>query len=417
MTRTRLSAAEARRIAIAAQGLDRRQRARPDLPTMRHLSGVVQRTGVLQVDSVNVLARAHLMPLFSRLGAYDTDLLRRASETRPRRLMETWAHVQAYAPVDTWPLLHHRRERYRQAGPKWGGEVPAKMAAVVLDRLRDEGPSTASDLDDGAPRSKDHWGWNWSASRRVLDYLFISGEAVIAGRTRSFEPVYDLPERALPRDVLDAPVPPTADAVRELVRRATRSLGVAAAPEIADYYRMRWQPGGESARAYARDAVYELVEMGELIPVDVAGWGQPAWLHRDARIPRRVEAAALLSPFDPLVWHRERTERIFDFHYRIEIYVPAAQRRWGYYVLPFVLGDEIVARVDLKADRRSDGGVLRVLAAYAEPGRARDREQVAYALAAELDEMAAWLGLRRTVVGHDGDLAAQLAAIGGWGSR
>ncbi|QWC84055.1 winged helix DNA-binding domain-containing protein [Nocardioidaceae bacterium] len=406
-TRTQLSLAEARRVAVAAQGLDRRTRPRPPTPTMRHLGGVLDRTGVWQVDSVNVLARAHLMPLFSRLGPYDTDLLRRAAESRPRRVVEFWAHVQAFMPVELWPVMQHRMRLHRDS-PRWHQWLGDhdRVAQQVLSAVREHGPSTARDLDDGAPRSRDHWGWNWSEARRALDYLYLVGDLAIAGRTRQFEPVYDLPERVLPVEVLAAPALGAAEGVRELVRRAARHHGVATLSDLTDFYRLQ-QVRGQGQQA-ARDAVQDLVASGELLPVRVETWDRPAWLHRDARVPRAVDAAALLSPFDPLVWHRDRTERLFGFHSRIEIYVPAAHRRWGYYVLPFLLGDTLVARVDLKADRTAGDGALVVHAAYAEPGRA-PQEQVADELARELREVARWLGLPRVVVGGRGDLAPALA--------
>ena len=389
-----LSSAQARRVALAAQGfLDPRHAT----ATLRTFQRTLDRTGVLQVDSVNVLQRAHFMPLFSRMGPYDPDLLRRASERRPRRVVEYWAHVQALMPVELWPVMQHRMAEYRAARGKWGviEENPA-LEASLLAEVRERGASTSRALDDGLPRRKDHWGWNWSDTRKVLDFLYLVGDLAIAGRTSQFEVLYDLPERVLPAEVLALPTPSPADAHRELVRRAARSHGVATLRCLADYYRMRQQ--------HVRPAVDDLVEAGELVPVTVQGWNRPAWLHRDARLPRRVAARALLSPFDPVVWERERAERLFDFHYRIEIYVPAALRVHGYYVLPFLLGDRIVGRVDLKADRPA--GRLVVKAAYAEPGApAETAEQ----LAAELHDLAGWLGLGEVHVERRGDLAPLLS--------
>ena len=393
-----LSTAQARRIALAAQGfLDKRHAA----PTMRTFQRTLDRTGVLQVDSVNVLQRAHFMPLFSRMGAYDPDLLRRAAERRPRRVVEYWAHVQAFMPVDLWPVMQHRMASYRTRKHKWWGtEVTPELTASLLEEIADRGAATARDLDDGLPPAKVHWGWNWSATRRALDYLFMVGDVAVAGRNAQFEIRYDLPERVLPADVLALPTPDVAQANRELVRRAARSHGVATMRCLADYYRM--------PQADVTPAVESLVEDGELVPVAVQGWRRPAYLHRDARLPRRVRARALLSPFDPLVWERERAERLFDFHYRIEIYVPAPKRVHGYYVLPFLLGDRIVARVDLKADRAS--GRLLVKAAYAE----RDApEETAEELAAELRELAGWLRLSSVDVESRGDLAPALVPLTG----
>ncbi|WP_244929515.1 crosslink repair DNA glycosylase YcaQ family protein [Nocardioides sp. W7] len=393
MTSQTLSTAQARRIALAAQGfLDPRHA----VPTMRTLQRTLTRTGVLQVDSVNVLQRAHYMPLYSRMGPYDVELLRRASEQRPRRLVEYWAHVQAFMPVELWPHMQHRMERYRQRRGKWAVlEENPQLEASLIDEIRDRGASTARELDDGLPRTKEQWGWNWSTTRQVLDYLFTVGDLAIAGRNSQFEVRYDLPERVIPADVLARPTPSLAEASLELVRRAAVSHGVATAQCLKDYFRMHVDD--------VRPAVATLVESGELIPVTIEGWKRPAYLHRDARLARRIGARALLSPFDPLVWERERTERIFDFHYRIEIYTPAEKRVHGYYVLPFLLGDRIVARVDLKADRKA--GVLVVQGAYAEPGAPGE---TAEELAAELRVLAGWLGLDSVRAEPRGDLAPAL---------
>jgi uncharacterized protein YcaQ len=306
-----LTQAQARRIALAAQGF---QDPPHDPPTMRTLARTVARTGVIQVDSVNVLQRAHFMPLYSRMGAYDVELLRRASERAPRRMVEYWAHVQAFMPVDLWPVMRHRMASYRTQRHKWWGTVVTEdLTASLLAEIADRGASTARDLDDGLPRSKEHWGWNWSATRRALDYLFVTGEVAVAGRNSQFEIRYDLPERVIPRTWFEAPTPSVADARRELVLRAARSHGVATGRCLADYYRMRLQPGAPGTMA-AKDAIDELVAEGELEPVTIEGWRRPAYLHRDARLPRQIRARALLSPFDPVVWERERAEHLFDFH-------------------------------------------------------------------------------------------------------
>ncbi len=389
--RESLSAAQARRVALAAQGFTDRLHARP---TLRTLVRTVGRTGVLQIDSVNVLQRAHYLPLFSRMGPYDTGLLDRASGRAPRRLVEYWAHVAAFMPVDLWPVMAHRMRHYREQGHDWAAiKHRPELVDSILATVRAEGPKTARDLDDGLPRTRDHWGWNWSESKKALEYLFAAGELAVARRNSAFERVYDLPERVLPREVLEVPEPSREDAQMELVRRAARSHGVATERSLADYYRMR----GTDTRV----AVRSLVEAGELQPVTVEGWRQPAYLHRDARIPRRVDACTLLSPFDPVVWERARAEAMFGFHYRIEIYVPAPRRVHGYYVLPFLLGDRLAARVDLKADRAS--ATLLVHAAYAEahahaPGHVADR------LAQALGDLAQWLGLTRVLVHPRGDL-------------
>jgi len=390
-----LSLAQARRIALAAQGFADRPH---EVPTMRTFQRTLERTGVLQVDSVNVLQRAHYMPLYSRMGPYDVDLLRRASETRPRRIVEYWAHVQAFMPVELWPVMQHRMEHYRARRGKWSiVEAEPGLEESLLAEIRERGASTARELDAGLPRAKDHWGWNWSNARRVLDWLYTAGELAIAGRNGQFEIRYDLPERVIPPSVLALPTPTPEEAHVELVRRAARSHGVATVQDLRDYYRMSV---ADTARAVAT-----LVEAGELEQVSVEGWRRPAYLHRDARLPRRIAARALLSPFDPVVWERARTEALFDFFYRIEIYVPADKRVHGYYVLPFLLGDRLVARVDLKADRRT--GRLVVKAAYAEP---LAPPETAAELAAELDRLAGWLGLDVITVEPRGDLGGPLAA-------
>ncbi|MEV5002659.1 winged helix-turn-helix domain-containing protein [Nocardioides sp. LML1-1-1.1] len=390
-----LSLAQARRVALAAQGFLDPAHA---VPTLRTFDRTLARTGVLQVDSVNVLQRAHLMPLYSRMGPYDVDLLRRASSGRQRRVVEFWAHVQAFMPVELWPVMRHRMDHYRARRGKWSfvAEDDA-LEAALLAEIAERGASTARELDDGLPRSKDHWGWNWSRTRRVLDYLFTVGDLAIAGRNSQFEIRYDLPERVLPARYVDAPALSAPEAHVELVRRAARSHGVASAQCLADYYRLKV---GE-----ARPAIDALVAAGELEPVSVQGWKRPAYLHVGARLPRRVGARSLLSPFDPVVWERDRALALFDFFYRIEIYVPAAQRVHGYYVLPFLLGDRIVGRVDLKADRAT--GRLLVQSAWAEPHAPAD---TAAELAVELRRLAGWLGLDAIEVAPRGDLAPALLA-------
>ncbi len=390
----RLSRAQARRIALVAQGF---RDPRHTVPTMRTFNRTLARTAVLQIDSVNVLARAHYMPLFSRMGPYDTDLLRRAAEERPRRIVEYWAHVAAFMPVDLWPHMRHRMRAYEERGHEWAAIVHRpELVGSLLAEVRERGASTPRDLDDGLPRAKEHWGWNWSETKKVMEYLFASGQLAVAGRNQQFERIYDLPERVIPAEHLDAPEPTVAEASQELLRRAAVAHGVGTEFDLRDYFRMRPE--------LTRPALAALVESGELVPVTVEGWTRPAYLHRDAALPRRVHARALLSPFDPVVWERDRTERLFDFHYRIEIYVPEAKRVHGYYVLPFLLGDRVVGRVDLKADRRSR--TLRVLGAFAEPGAP---EETAAELAEELHALAGWLGLDDIDVAPHGDLADELA--------
>ena len=389
-----LSRAQARRVALVAQGF---RDPRHTVPTMRTFNRTLARTAVLQIDSVNVLQRAHYMPLFSRMGPYDTGLLRRAAERKPRRIVEYWAHVAAFMPVELWPHMRHRMRSYRERGHDWAAiRHRPELVDSVLAEVRERGASTPRDLDDGLPRKKDHWGWNWSDTKKVMEYLFAAGELAVAGRNQHFERLYDLPERVIPPEHLNAPEPTLEEASRELVRRAALAHGVGTEACLRDYFRMHTD--------LVKPAVRSLVEAGELLPVRIEGWGRPAYLHRDAALPRKVHARALLSPFDPVVWERSRTEHLFGFHYRIEIYVPEPKRVHGYYVLPFLLGDRLVGRVDLKADRRS--GALLVLASYAEPGAP---ENTAAELAAELGELAGWLGLDAVAVHPRGDLAAELA--------
>jgi uncharacterized protein YcaQ len=393
--RADVSAAEARRIALAAQGFGA---PRPDgEPTTRAMLGAVRRLGVLQIDSVNVLARAHYLPLFSRLGPYDRDALDAAAWRAPRRLFEYWGHEASLLPVELQPLLRWRMARATHDA--WGGmqrvwQEQPELVGRVLEDVRAHGPISASRLAaDEQPRRSGPW-WDWSDVKRAVEWLFWSGQ-VTAARRRGFERLYDVPERVLPRAVHEAPTPDEADAQRELVRIAARALGIAAERDLRDYFRL--------PAAASRARVAELVEAGELRPVTVEGWRAPALLHPGARVPRQVAARALLAPFDPLVWERSRVERLFGFRFRLEIYVPAPQRVHGYYVLPFLLGDRLVARVDLKADRAA--GALLVQAAWAEPDAP---PETAAELGAELEAMAGWLGLERVEVRPRGDLAPAL---------
>jgi uncharacterized protein len=398
----RLSAAQARRVALAAQGFtDPRPRGVPDRRALRR---VVARTGLFQIDSVNVLARAHYLPLFSRIGPYPVTMLERAAYRAPRDLFEYWGHEASLLPVDTHPLLRWRMaEADRHA---WGGmrRIAAdqpKFLDAVLDEVRRCGPVSAADVErqhGGRDRKAGPW-WDWSHVKLALEYLFWAGEVTTAAR-RGFERLYDLPERVLPAAVLAAPTPAREVAQRALLARAARSLGVATERDLRDYYRL--------SVADARTRLAELVESGDLTPVRVDGWTQPAYLDPAARLPRSVAGRALLAPFDPLVWERHRTERMFGFRYRVEIYVPAPKRVHGYYVLPFLLGDRLVARVDLKADRQR--GLLVVQAAHAEPGAPASTAQ---ALAEDVTEMAGWLGLDGVVSAGRGDLVLPLPRLRG----
>ncbi|GIF18485.1 uncharacterized protein YcaQ [Actinoplanes tereljensis] len=399
MAHEELSVAQARRIALAAQGYaDPRPGGATD---MRHLRRVLRRLHLIQMDSVNVLQRAHFMPLYSRLGPYPVELLDRAAYRKPRELFEFWGHEASLITTDLQPLFRWRMAR--AADFAWGGMVrivreQPELVSWVLDEVRGRGPITAAEIEHDTPRNKDHWGWNWSVVKQALEWLFFSGQVTAAERTTSFARRYDLPERVLPAAVLDAPTPAYPDAIRALVGLSARALGVAAERELRDYFRLPVEG--------FKQAVAELVEDKVLTPVTVRGWKQPAYLHHEAKLPRWVRAATLVSPFDPLIWERERTERLFDLNYRIEIYVPAAQRLYGYYVLPFLLGDRFVARVDLKADRKA--GVLRIPAAWLEPGAAPD--ETAEALAVELHRLAGWLGLTAVEVPERGDFAGPLAS-------
>jgi uncharacterized protein YcaQ len=362
---------------------------------------VLRRLHLIQMDSVNVLQRAHFMPLYSRLGPYPVELLDRAAYRKPRELFEFWGHEASLITTDLQPLFRWRMAR--AADYAWGNMVrivreQPELVAWVLDEVRGRGPITAAEIEHDAPRTKDHWGWNWSVVKQALEWLFFSGQVTAAERSSSFARRYDLPERVLPKTVLDAPTPAYPDAIRALVELSARALGVAAEPDLRDYFRLPVEG--------FKQAVAELVEEKVLAPVAVPGWKHPTYLHHDARLPRWVRAATLVSPFDPLIWFRARTERLFDLNYRIEIYVPAPQRLYGYYVLPFLLGDRFAARVDLKADRKA--GVLRIPAAWLEP--AAEQEETATALAAELHRLAGWLGLHTVEAPERGDFAGPLAA-------
>jgi hypothetical protein len=393
----KLSATEARAIALAAQGL---AAPRPSRVDARKLRAMVEQLGVVQIDSVNVLVRSHYLPAFSRLGAYDPALLDRYAHRAPRALFEYWGHEASLLPIALQPLFRWRMERALDHA--WGhvrrlAKNKPHFIEDVLTLVKERGPVSAGELEVGGKPSRKGW-WEWSDAKTAIEWLFWSGQVTSAKR-RGFERLYDLPERVLPAKVLAQATPSEPDAHRALVERAARAMGIASEADLRDYYRL--------PLAGARHAVRELVEASVLEQVSVEGWAKPAFLHRDAPAPPRIEAdrAALLSPFDSLIWFRDRTARLFGMKYRIEIYVPAPKRVHGYYVLPLLLGDKLVARVDLKADRAAS--TLRVQASHAEPGVARSR--IAAALAGELATMATWLGLERVEIVPKGDLAAALA--------
>jgi uncharacterized protein len=397
----RLSAAQARRIALGAQGFaDPRPTGRVDA---RHLRRVIARLGVLQIDSVNVFCRTHYMPLFSRLGPYPREALDRltAHTAGPvrREMFEYWAHEASLVPVELQPLLRWRMERAQAEA--WGGmrriaRDNPHLLDEVLSLVREHGPIRAGETGVARPARRPGEMWNWHDGKVALEFLFWAGR-VTAARRINFERLYDLPERVLPPKVLAVPTPSVDAAQRELVRIAAAAYGVSTEPDLRDYFRL--------PHADSKARVAELVDAGELVPVDVEGWSAPAYLWPAARRPRRITARALLSPFDSLIWFRERTERLFGFRYRIEIYTPAPKRVYGYYVLPFLLGEALAARVDLKSDRQA--GVLRVQGAYLEDGA--DPYYVAGELAQELTTTAQWLGLSGVEVMPRGDLAPDLA--------
>ena len=399
-----LTRGQARRVAIAAQGfLD--PRPAPFAATMRHVQRVVDRVGVVQIDSVNVLARSQYLPFFSRLGPYDTALLDRARDRAPRRLVEYWAHEASLVPPSTWPLLDFRMRAAAERA--WGGmrrilEERPDYVDLVRAEVEARGPMTAREIEGALahdqPRRNDHWGWNWSEVKEALEYLFWAGRISSVGRTTAFERRYAALAATAPPRLREAWTErPGAEAdperFLELVRIAARAHGIGTELCLADYFRIR--------REDARPAIARLVAEGELIPVTVPGW-KPAWLHAEARLPRRVHAEALLSPFDSLVWQRDRIHALWDFHYRIEIYTPAEKRVHGYYVLPFLHGDALVARCDLKADRAA--GVLRCHRVTWEPHAPAAARP---ALLANLESMASWLGLGR--VDLAGDVTLDLA--------
>ena len=398
-----LTAAQARRLAVAAQGFSE---PRPGGPITRvHLKSLISRIQVLQLDSVSVAVRAHYAPVFSRLGPYDRDVVDRAAWSHtarsPRLLVEYWAHEAALMAVDDWPLLRWRMRQYSHG--RWGTHIVKanpQLAEDILAAVAELGPSTAGQIEAhlaAEPRRKKGTWWTRSDTKWVAEALFASGALTTATRV-GFARHYDLVERVLPRSVLAREVDDD-EAVRELTLRAATALGVGTEADIRDYFRLSAQQ--------VKPAIAGLLAAGEIERVDVDGWSAPAYLRAGRTVPRRDRGTALLCPFDPLIFFRPRVERLFGFHYRIEIYVPADKRQYGYYVWPLLMDGRLVARVDLKADRATDS--LRVVGAFGEP--AVPRASVAAALAGELDSMASWLGLGGLSVSRRGDLAADLRAV------
>lgn len=398
----RISAAAARRIALAAQGFaDPRPAGRID---RRHLRKVLDHVGLVQIDSVNIVARSHEVPIFARLGDHPRNALVEAA--RRHEVFEYWGHEASFIPVEHQPLLRHKMAAAEQ-GQAWSGlvRIAAEHPQLIVDveaEVLARGPLRAGELSMAERRTGPWWGWN--DAQKALAWLFWCGR-IGAGRLDSFERVYGAPELFVPRRILEQPTRPAAEQRRELLVLAARSLGVATLGDLADYHRLKVPA--------CRPLVQELVEDGRLLPATVEGWRQPAYLFPGARTPRRTTARALLTPFDSLVWARDRTERLFGFRYRLEFYTPAPKRVYGYYVMPFLLDDRLPARVDLKADRKA--GCLRVLAAYLEPGAGEHQPvaRIAVELAAELRTFARFLRLDDVAVEPKGDLADALrAALG-----
>ena len=392
---TEISRDSARRIALVAQGFATpRPTGRID---RRHLRRVIDSVGLIQIDSVNVLVRSQEMPLFSRLGNHPRTLIPDA--TAAGELFEYWCHEASHLPVSMHPLIRWRMDEARN-GAMWPGlrriaESKPKLMKEIRDRIYNDGPLVAGDVRTRTG-PKGSW-WDWDDGKAVLEYLFWTGEITAQRRPNDFARVYYAPHDVLPKEILKMPTPSQSEARREMLLLAARSVGVGTAADLFDYHRQKPQQ--------AKPYLTELVEEGLIEQVRVEGWRDPAYMLPDTLRPRSVDVRALVSPFDSLVWCRPRIERLFDFHYRIEIYVPAPKRVYGYYVLPFVLGDRIVARVDLKADRHA--GELLVPGAFSEDNV--DIKHVASELMLELREMATWLGLDRVRIGTNGDLTTLLA--------
>ncbi len=394
---TGLPARDARRIALAAQGFGRKTKSASG---QKACLETIDRLGVVQIDSVNVVSRTHYMPLYSRLGAYPRDLLEDIAWGPKPELFEYWAHEASLLPRDLQPLFRWRMHDAREGVGVWGNVARflnerRHLVEEALAQIRDRGQLAASELDVGE-KGEGGW-WGWSEAKRAAECLFWAGEVTVATRRKSFERVYALPETVLPANILNIPTPRREDAQRELVRLAGRAMGVATARDLRDYYRL--------GLADSRAAIGSLVESGDLIPVEVEGWTEPTYLSIDAPAPKKPSAHTLLSPFDNAIWFRDRTERLFGVRIVLEIYTPAHKRTYGYYVLPFLEGDAITARVDLKADRKDS--VLIVQASHREPHATKDTTGL---LAMELKTFAAWLGLETVRVEPRGDLAADLAA-------
>jgi len=382
-----LSIADARRIALAAQGFDT---ARPQTKaTQRHVDTLISRLGVIQIDSVNVLVRSQELPLFARLGNHDRNAIPRATEAQ--KLFEYWGHEAAHLPVDLHPLFRWKMDAARTGKvTHWGltsfYEENKAFVKRILKHVEKNGSTTSRELSTRTEK-KGTW-WDWDEAKVALEYLFLTGELMSRGRGSDFARIYDTTERVLPQRIIDAPTPSEHEARKQLLVRSAVAQGVATASDLADYYRQKL--------ATVKPLIAELVEEGELREVAVDGWTEKAFVYRNAKLPKQLHATALLSPFDSLVWCRPRNERLFDFHYRIEIYTPKEKRKFGYYVLPFMMNGEMVGRVDLKADRAK--GILQAHSVHTEKGV--KRSVINEALNAELAAMATWLGLEQVQIGR-----------------
>ena len=377
-----LSIADARALALAAQGFDTPRPA--SKATQRHVNSLISRLGVIQIDSVNVLVRSQELPLFSRLGNHDRNAIPKATESQ--KIFEYWGHEAAHLPVEIHPLFRWKMEAARLGKARhWGltsfYDDNKAFVKRMLKHIETNGPTTARELSTRTEKrgaDKKTW-WDWDESKTALEYLFLTGQLMSRGRGTDFARIYDTPEHVLPRQVLDAPTPTEHDARKQLLIRSAIAQGVATVGDLADYYRQK--------PAAVKPLIAELIEEGELRTVAVDGWAEKAFVHRSAKLPKQLHATALLSPFDSLVWCRPRIERLFDFHYRIEIYTPKEKRKFGYYVLPFMMNGQMVGRVDLKADRANSK--LLVHSVHTEKGI--KRATINDALNNELRALATWL--------------------------
>jgi uncharacterized protein YcaQ len=409
-----LSLAEARRLALASQGFG----ARPSAPSVAHLRKLAARLHALQIDSVNVLVRAHYVPAFARLGPYRMEALDSLAYGK-RELFEFWGHEACLLPVSLYPLVRYRMQKHVDATQDYMQSEHGGYMAKIYAEVAERGPITAAELSDPGKRSGGWWGWWGSGNgKATLEHLYDCGLIAIAGR-RGFQRVYDLTERVIPRAALDEVPPPREEAMKQLICLAARACGVGTLGDFTGYFHLDgWRdrlpagprltepegPDRRRATPIAKRLVAELVEEQRLVPAQVEGWKESAYLHPDARVPRTLDARGIVTPFDSLVWDRGRMARLFGMKYTIEMYTPPEKRIYGYYVCPFLLGDTLVARCDLKADRAR--GTLLVQSAFLEPGEQARR--VAPALAGELGQLRAWLELERTEVGERGDLARAL---------